>query len=323
VAARRDSTLARLVVLGSVNTDLVIRGPRLPSPGETVLGGMFYEALGGKGANKAVAAARASREPVALVAAVGDDAYGERALAAFAAEDMIVDYVKVVPGRTSGVALILVDARGENLISVASGANLDLSPDDVAALPADLFTAGGVFVTCLESPLETVRAGLIRAKRAGMTTILNPAPACTEILADGTLRSVDVLTPNEGEAAMLAGCEVNTTEQLVAAGRRLQQMGPPQIVITLGRAGCLVVDREITAIPAESVDAIDSTGAGDAFNGALAVALLEGKPLVEAARWAAKAAAISVTRAGAQPSLPKRTEIEGFGSRTAGTEGSS
>lgn len=303
---------ARIVVLGSVNIDLVIRTARLPRPGETVLGGQFYQAHGGKGANQAVAAARAAREPVVLIAAVGDDAFGRHALEQFARENLDARYIKVVRDQPSGVALILVDHAGENLISVASGANAHLTPDDVDAVPDAVFSQAKVFVTCLETPLPTVARGLARAKQAGLLTILNPAPADQRVCRSGILELVDVITPNEGEAAALTGLEIADGPEAVAAARKLQQMGCRRVVVTLGARGCLVVDEAMTWQPAYRVQAMDATAAGDAFNGALAVALSEGRSLIEAVGWASGAAAIAVTRPGAQPSLPTRAEIEAF-----------
>lgn len=300
----------RVVVLGSVNVDLVVRGPRLPRPGETVLGGEFYQAAGGKGANQAVAAARAAREPVTFLAAVGDDDYGRQALENFRRESLVVDYVKTVVGQPTGVALILVNAQGENLISVASGANLSFTPADIDALPDDVFAPGGVFLACLESPLETVARGLQRAKWAGMLTVLNPAPANVSALDFAGL--VDVITPNEGEAAALAEVSAETDFDASQAARQLQSRGFKNCVVTLGSHGCLVVEDQATLLAAHAVSAVDATGAGDAFNGALAVALSEGRSLVDAARWANRAGAIAVTRRGAQPSLPRRDEIDRF-----------
>jgi len=300
-----------IIVLGSINTDLVIRGPRLPAPGETVLGGEFYQAHGGKGANQAVAAARASAKPVTFIGAVGDDGFGRQALAHFAGENLDLRYLKTVPGSPTGVALILVDRQGENSISVASGANTELTPDDVDAVPDDVFSDAKVFLTCLESPMETVARGLSRAKEAGLLTILNPAPADEAICRGGVLPLVDVITPNEGETAVLTGIEIAGQAGALAA-RKLQALGCRRCVITLGAGGCLIVDRQETRLEGCAVEAVDTTAAGDAFNGALAVALSEGRTLLEAARWANRAAAIAVTRPGAQPSLAGRAEIESF-----------
>ena len=312
-------TAPKIVVLGSVNIDLVIRAPKLPSPGETVLGGRFFEAPGGKGANQAVAAARVARSPVAFVAAVGDDRYGQQSLDNFRREGLLCEHLRIVPGEATGVALILVDAEAENMIAVASGANAHLSIADVDQLPDAWFAPGGVFLACLESPLPTVRHALARARVSGMTTILNPAPASGPLPAD-VLELVDVLTPNEHEAASLAGQSVTDHRSAVAAARHLQQLGCRQVIVTRGSEGCTVMgdsiegeehgDSNAVDVPALAVQPVDTTAAGDAFNGALAVRLSAGASLVEAACWASLAAAISVTRPGAQPSLPRRDEID-------------
>lgn len=309
-----------IVVLGSVNVDLVVRGPRLPTRGETVIGGVFYQAPGGKGANQAVAAARAGLEPVTLIAALGDDRHGDEMRAVFEREKLVCDHLKTIPNTATGVALILVADDGENAISVASGANLHLSPADVEAVPAGVFDAAGVFLTNLESPVEAVACGLRRGARAGLVTILNPAPATPLLTPGPSLRDsasgeggrfagVDVLTPNEGEAGLLTGIDTRTPTGVVQAARRLQAQGCRAVVITLGARGCVVVEDEATAIRACPVRAVDTTAAGDAFNGALAVALAEGKSLVAAAEWANRAAALAVGRPGAQPSLATREEI--------------
>ena len=312
--------MPHVIVLGSTNTDLVIRGPRLPLPGETVLGGEFYRAHGGKGANQAVAAARVSKTPVTFLGAVGDDSFGREALEHFENENLDTRFLKVISETASGVALILVDQHGENSISVASGANMALDPSAVDALPDEVFNRADVFLACLESPLNTVTQGLARAKAAGLTTILNPAPADLTICSREFLSLVDLITPNEGEAAMLAGKSLavdSMDEEMrvanaVEAARHLQSLGCGGCIVTRGNKGCLVVEHEVTQLPAYRVDPVDATGAGDAFNGTLAVALAEGHPLVDAARWASRAAAIAVTRAGAQPSLPARDEIDTF-----------
>lgn len=300
-----------IIVLGSINTDLVIRSPSLPRPGETILGGEFYRAAGGKGANQAVAAARSSREPVVFLAAVGDDSFGRESLEGLRKENLDTRFLKLVPGQPSGVALILVAADGQNLISVAGGANLHLRPDDIHAVPSNVWQNARVFVACLESPLETVMAGLRRAKQHGLTTIINPAPADREILFAVGLRLIDVFTPNETEAAILTGREVQTAEDAATAARQLQAAGCSRIIITRGEHGCCVLEGDvITHLSAQRVEAVDAVAAGDVFNGALATALAEGRPLLEAAHFAGVAASISVTRRGAQPSIPSRGEIE-------------
>lgn len=309
-----------ITVLGSINVDLVVRGSRLPTPGETVTGGSFFQASGGKGANKAVAAARASLDQrVRLIGAVGDDSFGHEVLAQLAEEPLDCQHVRTLAEAATGIALILVDEQGENMISVASGANAEIGVADINNLPTELFA--GVFVSNLELPLCTVARGLKRAQDAGATTLLNPAPARESLLENNVLKLVDVLTPNEVEAAALTGLAITTDEEAAMAARRLIELGVANCVITRGAHGCTVLaagdhdaasiqDAPVTHIPAETVTAIDTTAAGDAFNGALAVALAEGRTLVEAAKWASRAAAISVTRKGAQPSLPRRDAIE-------------
>ncbi|MBI2825401.1 MAG: ribokinase [Planctomycetia bacterium] len=305
--------------------DLVVRVPRLPGPGETVLGGRFSTSLGGKGANQAVAAARAALAgPVAFVAACGDDAYGRGALAALSGEPRLsTRHVRIVPGEATGVASIAVDEHGENIIAVASGANLHLAPADVDALPDDAWRAARVLLACLETPLETVVRALARAGEFGLMTILNPAPVPPGIDWRDVLLLVDVLTPNEIEAAALTGGghparllsvsktgAASPTDPLTAA-RHLRAAGAGAVIVTRGAAGCAIATGEDeTHLPARQVTAVDTTAAGDAFNGALAVALAEGRPLVDAARFATSAAALSVTRPGAIASLPRRAEIE-------------
>lgn len=309
-----------IIVIGSINTDLVIRGARIPAAGETVLGGTFYQAGGGKGANQAVAAARASKIPVSLVAAVGDDDFGRGALAGLRADGVDCQHVKTVEGMPSGVALILVDQSGQNCISVASGANLQLAPTDIDALPDELFAQAQVLLACLEAPWPTVLRALERARRFGLTTVLNPAPAALEILRGGALSLVDIITPNESEAALLAGGPVEDVASAVAAGEQLRKKGCREVVLTLGARGCVVVSQRVTHVPPVRVRAVDATAAGDAFNGVLAVALAEGQDLLAAARLATAAAGLSVTRQGAQPSLPRRPEIETLAAKQTALE---
>ena len=301
------------IVVGSVNTDLVVRGRRLPRPGETVLGGEFYRAAGGKGANQAVAAARSSLVPVTFIAAVGDDEFGRNSARLLREENLDCRFVKSVAGRPSGVALIMVDGQGENTISVASGANTDLIPADIAAVDDAVFRDGAVLLTSMETPLETVTTALSRAREANLTTILNPAPATTEIAVPEILSLVDVITPNESEAEQLTGIAPTSVETASRAAVRLRELGCRAVVLTRGAEGALVAGPEgIESLPAYSVDTVDTTAAGDAFNGVLATALSEGCLLCDAVRRAIAAAALSVTRRGAQPSLPHRDEIDQF-----------
>lgn len=302
-----------IIVLGSVNADLVLRSSKLPCPGETVVGGEFYQAGGGKGANQAVAAARTASGPVGFVAAVGNDEFGKTSLRQFRKEGILTQHIRMVDGEATGVALIMVDEQGENLISVASGANACLTPEHVAAIDDDFFSEAKVFLACLESPLETVIAGLRRAKDSGLMTILNPAPACEEVKDPEILKLVDVLTPNESEATFLSGWdELEDLEDLCIWCEQLQQKGSRQVVITRGSKGCIAREEtgDPSLIPAFTVEAVDATAAGDCFNGALATGLSEGLPLRRAAQFATAAAAISVTTRGAIPSLPDRTAVD-------------
>lgn len=304
--------MPRIVLFGSSNTDMTVRTPNLPGPGETVLGGAFATTPGGKGANQAVAASRAGAE-VVFVTAVGDDDLGRQALERYRGEGIDVSRAKVVPGVASGVALIFVADDGENMIAVASGANLELTPDDVAALPDDLFRAGDVLLTGLEIPAATALAAMKRGREAGMTIILNPAPAprTGDPIVAELLAAADVVTPNRGEALALAGGVRKGT--LTALADQIRARGPRTVVLTLGREGCLATTgAEVYEIPGRRVQAVDAVGAGDAFNGALAAVLAEGRPLGEALAWATAAAALAVTQPGAQSALPTREQIDRF-----------
>jgi ribokinase len=296
-----------LVVVGSSNTDLIMRVPRIPRPGETVLGGHFSTAAGGKGANQAVAAARAGGR-VTFIARVGRDGFGAQALAGFRRDGLDVRHVRRDPEAPSGVALIFVAADGQNSIGVAGGANANLSVADVQRARRAFANASAVLLQ-LETPLATVDAAAALAAGCGARVILNPAPA--RELPDALLRRVSVLTPNELEAETLTGVKVRDARSAKKAARRLLEHGVEAVVITLGARGAWVAtaagDKHV---PGFRVRAVDTTAAGDVFNGALAVALGEGRSLLDAVRFANAAAAISVTRLGAQPSAPKRAEIE-------------
>jgi len=304
------ATRTGIIVLGSINMDLVVQVPHLPRPGETILGGTFITNLGGKGANQAVAAARAALAPVTFVAAVGDDTYGQEALKTLGREPhLTLDHVRAISHLATGVALITVDSDGENMISVASGANSVVGPDMIDQLPESVWRAARVFLACLESPLAAVERGLHRAKEFGLVTVLNPAPACAEAGREELLRLVDVLTPNKGEVVTLAGTSAGNVSA-VAAAEILRRRGAGCVIVTCGRDGCQLVAGSVSHVPTRQVQAVDTTAAGDAFSGALAVALAERRSLADAARWASAAAAISVTRLGAIASLATRDEIE-------------
>jgi ribokinase len=296
----------RVVVIGSSNTDLIIKTDRLPQPGETIIGGEYATAAGGKGANQAVAAARAGGA-VTFIARVGRDANGDFALAGFIAAGIDVEHVSRDPMRPSGVALIVVGRTGENIIAVASGANDRLSVADVRRAAGALARARIVLLQ-LETPMRTVEAAIELAAAAGVRVVLNPAPA--RRLPRRLLERVYLLTPNQGEAEFLTGIQVSSITSAGKAADALLARGLQNVVITLGARGALVArpgSRQV--IRGVRVKAIDATGAGDVFNGALAVALAEGTSLIEAARFGSAAAAISVTRMGAQPSAPTRRDI--------------
>lgn len=301
--------MKNVLVVGSSNTDMVLRVPRIPGSGETVLGSAFAMAAGGKGANQAVAAARAGGR-VTFVARVGDDVFGGRALANFQADGIDTRFVFSTAGAPSGIALINVDDMGENSISVASGANALLSAADVeAAGPA--FVSADILLVQLESPLETVEAAVARSTEAGVPVILNPAPA--RPLGDGLLRSIAVLTPNEREAEFLTGVAVGDESGAREAAVRLRARGVVSVIITLGERGAWASSPDFEGlVPAFEANPVDTTAAGDVFNGALAVAIAEREPMREALRFASAAAALSVARPGAQPSAPGRREIEAF-----------
>lgn len=302
--------MAKITVIGSSNTDMVVMTPKIPTPGETVMGSEFAMVGGGKGANQAVAAARLGAE-VTFVARIGSDVFGNRAIEDFRKEGIRTDFVTTDAEAPSGVALIFVDKVGENVIVVAPGANNRLMPSHIEDAKSAIEDAD-VIVMQLETPVETVAAAAEIAKKSGTKVILNPAPA--RELPASLIAMVDILTPNETEAAILAGLESTDGMDPEKIGRKLLDMGVGAVVMTLGSQGAMIVtENGATHIPAPKVTPVDTTAAGDAFNGALAVALAEGKGLDEAAKFAAKSAAISVTRRGAQPSLASRAEVNAFG----------
>ncbi len=296
----------KIVVVGSANTDMVVRAARLPGPGETVLGGKFFTAQGGKGANQAVAAARLGAQ-VTFVARLGQDALGEAALSAYQKEGIDTRFVFRDREEASGVALIVVNQAGENIITVAPGANGRLSPRDVETAGEAISQADCLLVQ-LEIPLETVNGAVEAARRHQVRVILNPAPAAQ--LPASLLKNVDVLTPNEHEAGLLAGSQSGDALEL---GRAIQQkLGVKDVVVTLGAQGALVVEDEPVHVPAFEIQPVDTTAAGDAFNGGLAVALGKHMELIEAVKFACAVGALSATRPGAQPSLPNLKEVEEF-----------
>lgn len=298
-----------IVVVGSSNTDMIIRVPRIPRAGETLLGGEFFTAAGGKGANQAVGAARAGGK-VAFIARVGRDAFGDQAIAGLRRDGVDVRYVFRDKRAASGVALIFVAKDGENSIAVAGGANAKLSPADVKKASSVIGSAA-LLVAQLETPLATVAAAAQAAVKARVPVILNPAPA--RPLANSLLKLISVLTPNETEAELLTGIKVTDDAAAARACSALRSRGVRTVILTLGQRGAFLADADgQRLVPGFRVKSVDSTAAGDVFNGALSVALAEGKTVLDAVRFANAAAALSVTRPGAQPSAPSRADIEKF-----------
>ncbi|HEV3165903.1 MAG TPA: ribokinase [Isosphaeraceae bacterium] len=302
--------MLRVIVLGSSGFDLTVRLPRLPQRGETLLGGQLHTGPGGKGANQAIAARRAGAE-VLFLTAFGDDDFGRRIMEHDRAEGLDLRFARVVADAANQVALIFVGDGGENLIGVAPGASEQLTADDIDRLPGAVFDPSAVFLASLEVPIATVARGLERARAAGMITVLNPAPANRELNDRAILPLVDVLTPNQEEARELTGLPTDTPGEAERAAHALRGQGAGAVIITLGGEGCLVVSDQLTLhVPACRVDVVDTVGAGDAFNGALAVALAENRSLPDATSWACAAAALAVTCPGAQGALPRRVDID-------------
>ncbi|MFW7801179.1 ribokinase [Klebsiella pneumoniae] len=302
-------TAGKLVVLGSINADHILNLDAFPTPGETVTGHHYQVAFGGKGANQAVAAGRSGAD-IAFIACTGDDDIGERIRRQLASDKIDVAPVRAVAGEATGVALIFVNAEGENVIGIHAGANAALSVSQVEAEKERIASAQALLMQ-LESPLESVIAAAKIAHHHHTTVVLNPAPA--RELPDELLALVDIITPNETEAEKLTGIRVESDEDAAKAANVLHAKGIGTVMITLGSRGVwLSAEGESRRIPGFRVQAIDTIAAGDTFNGALVTALLEGTALPEAIHFAHAAAAIAVTRKGAQPSVPWRTEIDEF-----------
>lgn len=302
---------AGIVILGIFAADLAFRAPRLPRIGETLLGREFQLGAGGKGSNQAVAAARAGGS-VSLISRIGNDTFGELALKTWRAAHVDTRHVAQANGESTGAAFIFVSSEtGDNAIIVVGGAAAHLSARDIEAAEPSLRTAA-VFMTQLEQPIAAMEAGLRAARRHGVTTILNPAPAPAESLDDAIYGLCDYITPNETEAEALTGIAVTEVDDARRAAQVLLQRGAGCVAITLGARGALLHDRsQSLLVPAFNAGAVvDTTGAGDAFNGALAVALCEGRPVRDAVRFANAFAGISVTRHGTAASMPTRAEAD-------------
>ncbi|MDL2304847.1 ribokinase [Bacteroides sp. OttesenSCG-928-D19] len=297
----------KIVVIGSCNTDMVVKANRLPVPGETILGGTFYMNPGGKGANQAIAASRLGAD-VTFVSKVGYDLFGLQALEIYKSEKIDTRFVFTDQTKPSGVALISVDGFGENCIIVASGANLSLSPEDIDKAKDRILEADIVLMQ-LEVPLETVEYATQLAYEYGKKVILNPAPASS--LSNQFLDKVYAILPNRIETEMLSGIKVTDEKSAYRAAQVISDKGVENVVITLGKEGAYVKEKNnFVMTPARKVEAIDTTGAGDVFCGAVSVYLSEGHSLIESATFANAAAAIAITRIGAQSAIPYRQEVK-------------
>lgn len=298
---------SKIIVVGSSNTDMVIKADRFPLPGETVLGGKFFMNPGGKGANQAVTAARLGGN-VTFITKIGNDIFGRQTLQQFQRETIETKYVTIDAEQPSGVALINVDGKGENCIAVAPGANSQLKPSDIETAMESM-DKDTIVLLQLEIPLPVVEYVIRKSYERGLKVVLNPAPA--QSLPADIFSLLYLITPNETEAELLTGIRVTDVATAKKAACRLQELGVSNVIITLGVKGAyLHVGSFSGLIPAPQVTAVDTTAAGDCFNGALTVALSENRPLEDAVSFACKAASISVTRMGAQASLPYRKEIE-------------
>ena len=304
-------SVPHIVVVGSINMDLVARMARLPRPGETVPGDDFQMIPGGKGANQAVAAARLGAR-VTMIGRVGDDSFGEVLRRGLIENGIDTTHVLTTAGCSSGVALIGVETSGANSITVVAGANGQLTPHDVESR-ADVIAAADALIVQLETPLDTVATAIRLAREAGVRTILDPAPAPSGVLPDD-LRAVDLISPNQTEAEALTGIIVSDLATAERAARRLQQLGAREVVLKLGELGALICDAtgRIEHVSATKANVIDTTAAGDAFTAALTVALAEGRSLIDATRFGCAAGTLACTKFGAQPAMPARDDLLKF-----------
>lgn len=299
---KNNMYMKKILVIGSSNTDMTVKSSHLPAPGETVMGDRFVMGPGGKGANQAVAAARLGGD-VTFICKVGRDVFGEKAIEGYRKDNIDTQHI-MLSDQPSGVALILVDGGGENSISVAPGANGDLTPADIES-KADIIRSADILILQLEIPMESVEKAVSIAKEAGVYVILNPAPA--KRLPVGLLENVSLLTPNQSELEILTGIKGDVRAGLDA----LVERGVGEVILTLGSRGSMVYSGdEPVLIPALKVDAVDTTAAGDTFCGALAVAISEVKSLTDAARFATCASALTVQKMGAQVSIPYRKDMK-------------
>lgn len=300
--------MSSILVIGSLNTDICIRTDTLPKPGETIIGSQYTYSFGGKGANQAYAARKAGAD-VILLGYIGEDKYGRQMIQALNEAGICTEHLGTSFQQPTGTAFVLTDRAGANSIVVISGANTECSVDYILEKQA-YFSEADCILLQLEIPLKTVCQSAALGREAGKTVILNPAPALRE-LPQELYENVDIITPNETELSILTGCKTGTPEEIRSAAEQIIYRGIPRVIVTLGSRGAMIVDRErAIEIYGRCVPAVDSTGAGDCFNGVLAVALAEKAAPEEAAMKANAAAAISVTRRGAMLSMPTRQEIE-------------
>ncbi len=301
-----------IAIVGSINMDLVVRAPHIPAPGETVLGRAFATIPGGKGANQAVAVGRLGT-PAVMIGRVGDDAFGEQLIGGLREAGVETSHVLTTPGTSSGIAMIVVGEDGENAITVAGGANARVTPADIDAAE-DVLREAAICLVQLELPIETVVHTIRRCRALGVRTILDPAPA--PAMADSLegLLAADLLSPNESEAAILLkhlGRHPPSSDDASTVATALRQRDDQTIVLKLGRRGAHVLSPELAGdVGGFTIDPVDTTAAGDAFTGALAVALAEGRPLADAVRFANATGALACTKMGAQPSMPTLAEVE-------------
>jgi ribokinase len=302
-------TNGKITVIGSANVDLIMKVRRLPRPAETITGGEFLHFHGGKGANQAVAAARAGGN-VSFIGCLGDDAYAPQIIENLRSAGIETGGVSHASGIPTGTALIFVNETGENMIAVAPGANAHLSPDHILAGRARIESSSLIMLQ-MEIPSVTIQAVLELAERLGVPVMLNYAPAAETAVPVG--KAISLLVVNELEAEALTGRPVNDRKAAFGAGAELLRRGPRTVIVTLGADGAtLTGEGDEQHVPAFPVKAVDATAAGDTFCGALAVARVEGQDLLSSVRFASAAAALSATRIGAQPSIPTRPEIDGF-----------
>jgi ribokinase len=306
-----QTPIGRVTVIGSFMTDLVVRAPRRPLAGESLVGSDFGIFVGGKGNNQAIAAARCGAE-VAIIGRIGDDIFAPPLLDTLAANGIASDYVTRDPDAGTGTAMIVIEPGGQNSIVVTPRANLRLMPEHIEAAH-EAFTGAAIVLAQLEVPIPTVLAGARLAREAGARFLFNPAPAPTEALPEELLRLTSIIAPNEIEAQQLTGISTGDHADAVRAAQALLERGPEDVILTLGARGALWVNHQHTEIiPSYPVQQVDATAAGDAFCGALAAALARGLPMQTALRWASAAGALAVTKLGAAPSLPTRAEVEGL-----------